>query len=116
MAVVRCKSLWARRDPRHRKMGYKLVATKALSVSFTLLAPRSTSSTRPIVGIAKTGPKLGSTTALSQDPSNDKYKTMDWEAGREDADGRQEGQCPCAWASRVLTACVPAPPRSTRDG
>lgn len=47
MAVVLCKSLWARRDPRHRGMGYKLAATRP--PLRLILAPQPTCSTRPIV-------------------------------------------------------------------
>lgn len=59
---------------------------QVLSVPFSLLTPPAPPD--PCVGTAKTGPKLGSRTALSQVLSNDKNKLMGWEAGREEADGK----------------------------
>lgn len=67
-------------------MGCKLAATRSppspSRSSLNLLHPTH------CVGTAKTGPKLGSRTALSQGPSNDEYKVTDWEAGRAEAGGK----------------------------
>lgn len=66
--------------------GLEVGCHQVLSVPSSLLTPPAPPD--PCAGTAKTGPKLGSRTALSQALSNDKNEVMGWEAGREEADGK----------------------------
>lgn len=86
MTVVLCKTLWARRDPRHRRMGCKLAANRS--------PPSPSRSSVHLLhlthawGTAKTGPRLGSWTALSRALNNEKENVMGCEAGRAETGGK----------------------------